>query len=306
MKLTVDDIRAVVAVADRGSFKKAADALNLTQPALSRRIAKTEEVLNTALFERTTQHVGLSPIGRVFVSRARTILNEFDRFDVELKSIAGGINSVIELSSLRTVAASILPRLVRHFRDEFGRVRFHIREDNGIRAIERVADRDVEFGISIAIPQELDLNFEPLVRDPFILSCAPDHHLHKDDNAPLEWRNIKGEEVSFLGGAAANQLLLSSILSKEGINIAWSDEIEFLSTHMGFVDEGIVAAVLPRLGLAFSKNPSLCARPLIAPSVEREIGIFTRPNWKPSAATAKFLDFLRASFAAEYARVTQG
>ena len=303
MKLTIDDIRAVVQVAERSSFKKAADILGLTQPALSRRVAKAESYFHAALFERTTQRVDLSPIGKVFVSRAKTILNDLDRFDMEVKSLASGTNAVIELACLRTVAGGILPRLIRMFRQSYGRVRFDVREDNGVRVIERVAESEVEFGIAIALPQGPKLDFEPLVHDPFILSCSPDHHLWGED--PITWKEISEEEVSFLGGTSANQILLASILNKHDISMAWSDEVEFLSTQMGFVDEGIVAGVLPRLGLVSGKNPDLCARPLEAPSVHREIGIFTRPNWRPSAASSQFLDFLRGSFLPEYTRVTE-
>lgn len=298
MKITLDDLRAVVEVADRQSFNRAADALGVTQSALSRRISKTEEYLRAALFERTTQKVTLLPLGRTFVDRARTILNEVDQFDMEVRSMASGANTVIEMSCLRTVAGSIMPRLIRRFRDEHERVRFHVRDDNGMRVIERVANHEVEFGVSIQLPEGPQLEFEPLAKEPFVLCCAPGHHLW--DTKPISWNELHAEDVAFMGGTSANRLLLQSALRRHGITSMWNDEVESFPTQMGFVEEGVVAAVLPQLGIAYGRNPDLCMRPLVEPYVERTIGIFTRKNWRPSAVSAQFVKFVRENFQKVY------
>ena len=304
MKMTLDDLRAVVEVADRQSFNRAADALGVTQSALSRRIAKTESYLRAALFERTTQKVTLLPLGKPFVERARTLLNDIDQFDTEVLSMASGANTVIEMSCLRTVAGSIMPRLIRRFRDEHERVRFHVRDDNGIRALERVANHEVEFGLSIQLPEGPMLEFEPLAKEPFVLCCAPGHHLW--DDKPISWREILAEDVAFMGGTAANRLLLQSALRDHGLTTMWNDEVESFPTQMGFVEEGVVAAVLPQLGIAYGRNPGLCMRPLVEPYVERTIGIFTRKHWRPSDVSAQFVSFVRENFIKVYEEVTNG
>src|SRR5579871_679450 len=78
MNFELVDLKAFVAVADLGSFVRAAQALNLSQPALSRRIRKLEESLCAALLERTTRHVALTMFGRDFAPKVRRFLGEFE------------------------------------------------------------------------------------------------------------------------------------------------------------------------------------------------------------------------------------
>ena len=69
-------LQAFVAIADAGSFSRAADALYLTQPAISKRIAALEAELGTRLFDRIGRGVQLSPAGTALLDQARRILNE--------------------------------------------------------------------------------------------------------------------------------------------------------------------------------------------------------------------------------------
>lgn len=86
------ELQAFVAVAERSSFKQAADDLSLSQSALSRRIEKLEDMLGVMLFERTTRRVHLTNIGRVFLGNVRTALDELE----------GAILGVSDLAAHRT------------------------------------------------------------------------------------------------------------------------------------------------------------------------------------------------------------
>ena len=70
----LQQLQAFVAVAERGSFRAAADHIHLSAPALSRRIDKLETILGARLFNRTTRSVELTAMGRVFLERARAAL----------------------------------------------------------------------------------------------------------------------------------------------------------------------------------------------------------------------------------------
>ena len=72
----LQELQAFVAVAERSSFRAAAEDLHLSQPALSRRIEKLETILGARLLDRTTRHVALTNVGRVFLEHARAALAE--------------------------------------------------------------------------------------------------------------------------------------------------------------------------------------------------------------------------------------
>ncbi|MEE9103667.1 LysR family transcriptional regulator, partial [Pseudomonas nitroreducens] len=81
----LDDLQAFRAIVEHGSFRKAAEAVKITQPALSRRIEKLESALNVRLFDRTTRKVSLTAVGRAFVPEVERVL---DQLDNALMSIA--------------------------------------------------------------------------------------------------------------------------------------------------------------------------------------------------------------------------
>ncbi|HEX7911319.1 MAG TPA: LysR family transcriptional regulator, partial [Paraburkholderia sp.] len=74
----LNDLQAFRAVVELGSFRKAAEAVNISQPALSRRIEKLEAALGVRLFERTTRSVTLTTVGRVFAPSAEQLLDDLD------------------------------------------------------------------------------------------------------------------------------------------------------------------------------------------------------------------------------------
>ena len=74
----LNDLQAFRAVVDHGSFRKAADAILISQPALSRRIDKLETALGVRLFDRTTRRVSLTQVGRAFAPKAERLLDDLD------------------------------------------------------------------------------------------------------------------------------------------------------------------------------------------------------------------------------------
>jgi DNA-binding transcriptional LysR family regulator len=79
LRFDLNDLQAMVAVVEQGGFRAAAATLNLSQPALSRRISKLEEALNVKLFERSTRRVALTLMGREFFTKAVEILDGVER-----------------------------------------------------------------------------------------------------------------------------------------------------------------------------------------------------------------------------------
>src|SRR5688500_12118547 len=88
MNFDLADLRALVAVAELGSFHAAADTLHLSPPALSRRIQKLEDVLGVRLFERTTRYVRLTVTGREFSGKARTLLDDLESALLGIQEVA--------------------------------------------------------------------------------------------------------------------------------------------------------------------------------------------------------------------------
>jgi LysR family transcriptional regulator of abg operon len=126
MKLT--QLRNVAAIAERGSLRAAARHLSLAQPALSRSVHELERELGAPLFERRSRGMVVTPLGRAFLRRANTILNDVHRARDEFEQLRG--NAVGSVTIGLSIAAHLLllPNALRPFRQRYPKVRLHIIE----------------------------------------------------------------------------------------------------------------------------------------------------------------------------------
>ncbi len=171
------DIRAFLAVLDLGSFSKAADALNLSQPALSRRIQSLEAAIGAPLFERTTRHVAPTAVGRSLAPMSRRLLDEFEESLLGTTGIAARQAGQITLACVPTAVFYFLPRAIEQFNARFPHIRFRILDLPANEGLASVANGEAEFGINLTGSTDPDLGFTPLLDDPFVLACRRDHAL---------------------------------------------------------------------------------------------------------------------------------
>ena len=97
------DLKAFIAVAELGSFNRAAKALNLSQPALSRRIQKLEESLGATLLERSTRHVALTMVGRDFVPKVRRFLEDFENSVLGIRDLGARSGGQVSIASVPNI-----------------------------------------------------------------------------------------------------------------------------------------------------------------------------------------------------------
>ena len=113
MKIDMLSMQGFVAIADHGSFQKAADALHITQTALTRRLQNLESSLGVPLIERTTRSVSLTPTGRDFLPQGRRLLAELTTALIEIretgKARRGVCERMIQICPNRAGAESVPP-----------------------------------------------------------------------------------------------------------------------------------------------------------------------------------------------------
>src|SRR6478672_4782263 len=117
MNLDLGDLRAFVAVAERGSFHAAAGDLHLSQPALSRRVAKLEASLGVRLLERTTRKVELTTVGRDFARKARELLNGLDHSLLGIGEIAERMSGEVTIACVPSAVRYFLPQVLQRYHE---------------------------------------------------------------------------------------------------------------------------------------------------------------------------------------------
>ncbi len=134
-------------VARVASFTRAAEELNMTQPAVTHQIRQLEEELNTRLFDRTSNRISLTPAGEVVRDHAATILARYVELKEAVKALTGDASGLVTLGASTTVAEYMLPELLMDFRQRFPDVQIRLRVANTDAIVAMVADNAIDLGV---------------------------------------------------------------------------------------------------------------------------------------------------------------
>lgn len=292
----LQQLQAFVAVADRGSFRAAADHIHLSAPALSRRIDKLETILGARLFNRTTRAVELTPLGRVFLDRARAALDDLESAILGMADISASRSGRVTVACVPSAAIHFLPLVLSSFSERYPLIRIRVRDDAADQALTSVISGESDFGISFLGSQVPGVDFDPIHTDPFVLAMPREHPLAKRKS--VTWAAVEGERMIAVARSSGNRQLLDDALAKAGVNPVYRFEVSHIGTLLGMVEAGLGLAAVPRLALPLA-HPTLVGVALRQPSVSRLLGITTRHGVTLPAPAKMFHDHLRKAFRAQ-------
>ena len=187
-KLKLRQLRCFVTVAREKSFVAAAEALGLTQPAVSRSVRELEQTLGQDLFDRSKRGAELTMRGRAFLDAAEAGLLQILQ---GAKAVVGdvGAQEVVRVGALPNVCSQFLPDVVAAFKSEFPAVRFVIQTGTNMGLLSglRLGETDLVIGRLSSSEDMRGLTFEALYDEPLVFVVRPAH--------PLAGRAASVEEV---------------------------------------------------------------------------------------------------------------
>src|SRR3954452_14747686 len=125
-------------------FRKAAELMNISQPALSRSIMKLEEELGISLFDRVGRSVKLNKFGQVFLKRVENGLNEILKGVQEINHLKNPYTGTVSIAFLQTFGISILPEIIRNFNEEYPCVEIRLYQNKILSSIQQLLNRKVD------------------------------------------------------------------------------------------------------------------------------------------------------------------
>lgn len=268
------DLRAFLAIVDSGSFHRAAEKLNMSQPALSRRIQALEEALGMSLLDRSTRHVTLSTQGRSLEPVIRRMLEEFESAVHDLSGEGRVRGGLITIACVPTAAFYFLPRVISEFHKANPGIRFRILDLSADPALDAVARSEADFGVNFLGASRHDLRFTPLLEDPFVLACRRDHPFAR--RRKIAWQDLESMPLIGVGRASGNRMLLDAALGKMEIRPNWVYEVNHLSMSLGLVEAGLGMSILPRLATPQGDHPLIVTKTIAGPVISRTIGLVER------------------------------
>lgn len=293
MNFDLADLRAFIAVADLGSFSAAANAMHLSQPALSRRVEKLELALGLKLFDRTTRKVELNAMGRSFIPKARHVLNELENALLGIVELSDRLRGQVTIACVPSSVGAFITQALQEFHRLYPKIRVRLIDESATDILMAVARSEADFAISYLGTQEPDLEFDPLFEEDFVLACPPGHALAKKKF--VSWTDISEHECVTLAPGSGNRMLIDQALATNSISLppsAWSCEVRHVPALISLIESGIGIGAIPRFSVPSSSQSTLVTVALTEPRVVRMMGVIQHRGRPLSPAAQAFKDLL--------------
>jgi len=280
-------LRAVVAVAEYGSFSEAALELQLSQSAISHAIATLEEELGVPLFSRGRHGAVLTPAAERIVYHAHQALQHLEMMQKEANLQKGLHGGQVRIASFRSVATHLLPKVIAKFRGCHPKVSVTIIERPDYLDIEQcLREGRADIGITY-LPTSNEFEAWELLRDEYVVLLPPAATVRSPQ---LTWGELADYPLVLLPCLPCGRILHAHI-KKLALPMHTASDIQEDSTIVSMVVQELGAAILPRLAAEpIPKDVQVYQLPV---PVERVIGAAVLSETLHVPAVFAFLEMLR-------------
>lgn len=295
-RIRLRHLHTFVAVAQQGTLGRAAETLNLSQPALSKTLNELEQLTGTRLFERGRLGAQLTLVGEQFLTHAVKVLDALNTAGQALNRKEGLSNDIVRIGALPTAALGILPSVIGQFHQQQKDITLQVATMNNTMLLAGLKSGEIDIGIGRMSDPELmsGLNYELLFLESLKLVVRPGHPLLQETvtlSRVMEWPVVVSPKGTLPRQNA--EALLQSQGCKiptgciETLSASLSRQLTVDYDYVWFVPSGAVKDDLRR-GL-------LAALPIPTQGAGEPIGILTRVDATLSAGSQTLLSAIRKS-----------
>jgi DNA-binding transcriptional LysR family regulator len=294
-------IAAFVEVARRQSVSRAAEALFVTQPALSARLQRLEADLGASLFVRTSRGMKLTDAGEAFLPYAVRALDALGDGRMQVNALERGGAGHLAIGAAPALSTYVLPGLLKRFAQSHPRVSVSVRTGHSEEILELVLREQVDIGLVRALHHR-DIVSIPLYEDRLILVVDPAHPFAGSGRIRLE--QIANEQVILFDRTSSYHELTSALFRTAGVSPSGVMELDNIDAAKKMVEQGFGVALLPHTSVAQELSSGTLAEVAIqdaAPVRRQIVAIRRRDAGRPTGTVAALLD----TFAAGRAELTE-
>lgn len=295
-RIRLRHLHTFVAVAQQGTLGRAAETLNLSQPALSKTLNELEQLTGTRLFERGRLGAQLTLVGEQFLTHAVKVLDALNTAGQALNRKEGLNSDIVRIGALPTAALGILPSVIGQFHQQQKDITLQVATMNNTMLLAGLKSGEIDIGIGRMSDPELmsGLNYELLFLESLKLVVRPGHPLLQETvtlSRVMEWPVVVSPKGTLPRQNA--ETLLQSQGCKipsgciETLSASLSRQLTVDYDYVWFVPSGAVKDDLRR-GL-------LAALPVPTQGAGEPIGILTRVDATFTAGTQILLSAIRKS-----------
>jgi DNA-binding transcriptional LysR family regulator len=222
---------------------KAAQALSITQPALSRSIVRLEDSIGVPLFDRQGRSLKLNKYGALFLNRVDTIIREYKEGREELQSLVQPDQGEVSFGFLHTLGTAVVPYVIGAFQEDYPKVQFQLRQNHSNWLLQHVINGKLDLCLLASPTTETQLQWTPLWEEELFLFLPNKHKFASRDSITLD--EITEEPFVLMKEGFALRMTTDHIFEQVQIRPRIMFEGEEMNTIAGFVAAGLGLSILP-------------------------------------------------------------
>ena len=297
LPVSLRQLQYIVAVAEHGSFGRAADVCHVSQPALSAQVAVAERALGVQLFERSGHRVRTPAAVAPLIAQARRILTAAGDLRELARQKADPLRGTLRLGIIPTICPYVLPDITPSLSRDYPELSIQWTEDRTVRLVKQMKDGTIDAAV-VALEADLrGLDHATLGWDPFFLAAAPEHPLSRGKKR-LTLDVIEGAQVLLLdeGHCFGDQAL--QLCTQAG-----ASETRFRATSLATLVQMVSASggvtLLPSIALPVeNRRGQLVMRAFAKPGPGRTLALAWRRGSALRVPLQQIAETIRAALAA--------
>lgn len=290
MNPSIQQLRVFVAVAHSRSLAEASERVHLSQPAISIALRKLEENVGGALFARTTRQLALTPEGEAFLPVAVRLLNDWNEAFEDLNDQFSKQRGKVTVAALPTLAAGLFPRVIKLFHEAYPRINLSLHDVLADQINQMVREGRADLGLSVPPSDADDLTFEPVLEDSYVVVCPCGHPLLAQ--SAVAWSQLADYPFIGINRLSSSRQDIDRIMQSVGERLDILCDARQIATVGRMVAAGLGISVLPSLSFRQIAADGIEYRPLVEPTIRRELGIILSRRHPPSAATSALRELI--------------
>lgn len=288
--MDISALQAFLAVAESGSFSRAAERIYLTQPAISKRIAALEKEIDARLFDRIGRGIHLTPAGEALLTRARNVLKELDDVKRGITNLSGSIAGELLLATSHHIGLHRLPGPLKRFHDTYTQVRLNLQFMDSEKACQGVARGDLELAVVTLPPKAAaPLKVEKIWDDPLDIVVSPGHPLARELHVTMS-RLLEYPAILPGPGTYTREIILNAF-GRQRDRIQVGMATNYLEVLKMLAVIGLGWSALPRTMI----DEGLNVVQIEKVEIRRELGIVTHEKRTLSNAGQAMIRIIRES-----------
>lgn len=301
-RLKTRQLLLLVALAEEGNIHRAAEVLNMTQPAASKLLKDLEDVLGVSLFDRLPRGMRATAYGEAMIRHARVALSALNQAHDEVQAMKGGRFGHVSVGAITTPGIMLLPQAISRVKQAHPTLRVSLQVDGSDVLMERMAQAKVDILVARLFAQhdKTALRFEAIAEEPVVAVVRPGHPLLAVERLALRDLSGCGWIVPPEGSVMRHRfdLMFSEAGLDTPLNLLETSALLFVTKMISQSD--MVGLVAGDVGRYYEQHKVVSVLPIDLPCRMDAFGLITRTDRPLSPAALVMVNAIRAAAAESY------